>query len=190
MDAADLGSCLRGFQQTVPKYPEAAIMPPHYGIPLPTGQVSIVMLGSRWVTVQIPVPSFIHPNQVLKTLDPVATPVTPALTLHCHHRQAEPSEPLKVLPLFPKQEHSLVFFGDSFFHPKDYPMPQAAVQTVYLGLLGACEAPAWNCGEAGCYSEMFSSPPAISGPSSFSVRVSATTSKTHPFIPPTPPDPK
>lgn len=109
------------------------------------------------------------------------------LMLYSHHLLAQPSEPLKTLPLFSEQEESLAFFGDSFFHPKDFPIPQAAVQTVALALLGVCEAPAWNCGEAGCYSEMFCSLPAISGPRGLSVHGAAAISKIHPFIPLTPP---
>lgn len=190
MGAADLCSFLRELQEAVPRHPKAAIMASSLWCSLLKGQVPTVMFGSRWVITQIPVPLLIHQDKVLNTLGPVTTQVTQHLTLRCHHLQAEPSEPLKILPLSPKQEHSLVFFGDSFFHPKDFPVPQAAVQTVCLGLLGVCEAWAWDCGEAECYSGMFFSRPAISGPSSLCVHVSATTSKTHPFLLPTPPDPK
>lgn len=91
---------------------------PHYGVLLLKGQVPVVMFGSRWLTPQIPVPSRIHHDKVLNTLGPVTTLVAQHLTLRCHHLQAEPSEPLETLPLFPRQEQSLVFFGDSFFPPE------------------------------------------------------------------------
>lgn len=109
-----------------------------HGVPFLKGQVPTVMFGSRWVTPQIPVPSRTHHDKVLNTLGPVTTLVAQPLTLRRHHLQAEPSEPLETLPLFPRQEQSLVFFGDSFFHPKDFPVPQAAVHTV-------CFFACWVC---------------------------------------------